>query len=109
VIVQVKLHEIAFPDANESSRDVAAERPKCIFHAVSEFLYHLANLQVHYDMCGGKPGDQRGHAGRRDQDGMLNGKRRKVRRKRDLPFRRAEGVLSGPHRGRRGLNKQCRQ
>jgi len=46
MVVQVELHLIAFADANETSRHVAAKRPKDIINPIRQTLGHLFDLQI---------------------------------------------------------------
>ena len=71
MIVQMKLHEVAFANADETSRHIAAERPEHIFHAVGQFFHHFFYFEIHDDFGGVRAFDRRRHIRRLREHGVF--------------------------------------
>ena len=50
MILQVKLHRIAFPHSDEATRRRAAKGPKRVAHTLRDFLFDLADLEFDDDL-----------------------------------------------------------
>ena len=44
MVIEVKLNLIPFPNPNETSRNIAAKRPKKVFHSVRELFHYFTHF-----------------------------------------------------------------
>ena len=71
MIVQVKLDEVAFADADETAGHIAAERPEEILDAIGDPLDDFLHFEIHDDLGGVLARDGRRHERRRGQHGLF--------------------------------------